>query len=173
LGKAQKRRCVKATASNAVSSRRSHLLFTLHFKTSSKSGVSREGKLNICDSAGSERLSKSSTSANDNAYVGGALLKETKHINCFFLEHPSLFLMWLIEKLQAGDSNVPFRESKYPNSLGGNSKTLLHSFAVASHFHESMCSLLFGLLKRSTRWISRPRPLSVVGVEDLWELFKI
>jgi kinesin family protein C1 len=139
LDKAQKRRCVKATASNAVSSR-SHLLFTLHFKTSSKSGVSREGKLNICDLAGSERLSKS----NANAYVGGALLKETKHINSSLSA-----LSNVIEKLQAGDSNVPFRESKLTfllqNSLGGNSKTLaiVCCSPLQSHFHESLCSLRF------------------------------
>jgi kinesin family protein C1 len=71
LDKAQKRRCVKATASNAVSSR-SHMLFTIHFQVSSKSGMSREGKLNVCDLAGSERLGKS----NANAHVGvsGCLL---------------------------------------------------------------------------------------------------
>lgn len=62
LSKAQKRRCVKATASNAVSSR-SHMLFTIHFKVESKSGV-RSGKLNICDLAGSERLGKSEANAN-------------------------------------------------------------------------------------------------------------
>jgi kinesin family protein C1 len=139
LDKAQNRRCVKATASNAVSSR-SHMLFTLHFKTSSKSGVSREGKLNICDLAGSERLSKS----NANAHVGGALLKETKCINSSLSA-----LSNVIEKLQAGDSNVPFRESKLTfllqNSLGGNSKTLaiVCCNPLQSHFHESLCSLRF------------------------------
>lgn len=65
LGKAQSRRCVKATASNAVSSR-SHMLFTLHFKVLSKDGSTRVGKLNICDLAGSERLGKS----NANEHVG-------------------------------------------------------------------------------------------------------
>ena len=139
LDKAQNRRCVKATASNAVSSR-SHMLFTVHFKTSSKSGVSREGKLNICDLAGSERLSKS----NANAHVGGALLKETKCINSSLSA-----LSNVIEKLQAGDSNVPFRESKLTfllqNSLGGNSKTLaiVCCNPLQSHFHESLCSLRF------------------------------
>ena len=58
LKTAQSRRCVKATSSNAVSSR-SHMLFTLYFKVHSKDGSSRVGKLNICDLAGSERLGKS------------------------------------------------------------------------------------------------------------------
>jgi Kinesin motor domain len=65
LDVAQKRRCVKATASNAVSSR-SHMLFTIHFNVTSKSGVKRSGRLNICDLAGSERLGKSQA----NAHVG-------------------------------------------------------------------------------------------------------
>ena len=58
LSVAQKRRCVKGTASNAVSSR-SHMIFTLHFTMKTASGTERLGKLNICDLAGSERLSKS------------------------------------------------------------------------------------------------------------------
>lgn len=58
LEMAQKRRCVKGTASNAVSSR-SHMIFTLHFAIKNSSGSERLGKLNICDLAGSERLSKS------------------------------------------------------------------------------------------------------------------
>ena len=66
LNVAQKRRCVKATASNAVSSR-SHMLFTMHFMVeSSKSGTTRSGKLNVCDLAGSERLGKSQA----NTHVG-------------------------------------------------------------------------------------------------------
>jgi hypothetical protein len=58
LALAQKRRCVKATSSNEHSSR-SHMLFTIHFDVKTKNGVSRTGKLNVCDLAGSERLSKS------------------------------------------------------------------------------------------------------------------
>jgi len=60
LTAAQKRRCVKATASNSASSR-SHLLFTLNITLELESGVKRVGKLNICDLAGSERLDKSGT----------------------------------------------------------------------------------------------------------------
>ena len=71
LHTAQSRRCVKATKSNAVSSR-SHMLFTLHFKVSSKDGKTRVGKLNVCDLAGSERLGKS----NANETVG------VSHRNC-------------------------------------------------------------------------------------------
>jgi hypothetical protein len=57
---AQDRRCVKATASNTESSR-SHMIFTINFRATMKDGSTRNGKLNICDLAGSERLSKSGT----------------------------------------------------------------------------------------------------------------
>ena len=53
------RRCVKATNSNSESSR-SHMIFTIHFKVTMNDGVTiRNGKVNICDLAGSERLDKS------------------------------------------------------------------------------------------------------------------
>lgn len=58
LALAQERRCVKATMSNAESSR-SHLLFTIHFEVTSEGGGSRTGKLHVCDLAGSERLKNS------------------------------------------------------------------------------------------------------------------
>jgi Kinesin motor domain len=56
---AQGRRCVKSTNSNSESSR-SHMIFTIHFKVTMNDGVTiRNGKVNICDLAGSERLDKS------------------------------------------------------------------------------------------------------------------
>ena len=55
---AQNKRCIKSTSSNAESSR-SHLVFTIHYIVTEDSGSTRKGKLNICDLAGSERLSKS------------------------------------------------------------------------------------------------------------------
>lgn len=58
LSLAQSRRCVKSTSSNSESSR-SHMVFTIHFNVNMKDGIQRNGKLNICDLAGSERLSKS------------------------------------------------------------------------------------------------------------------
>lgn len=58
LAVAQTRRCVKATQSNEESSR-SHMVFTMHFKVTRKNGVQSEGRLNICDLAGSERIGKS------------------------------------------------------------------------------------------------------------------
>lgn len=139
LSLAQTRRCVKATQSNAESSR-SHMIFTIHFKVNLKGGISRAGKLNVVDLAGSERLGKSGA----NSVVTGDLLKETKAINSSLS-----VLSNVIEKLQEGNSNVPYRESKLTyllkDSLGGNSKTLaiVCCNPLGAHFHESLCSLRF------------------------------
>lgn len=74
----------------------------------------------------------------------GALLEESKNIN------KSLSVLSnVIERLQAGDSNVPFRESKLTwllkNSLSGNSKTLaiVCCNPLVEHFSESLSSLKF------------------------------
>ncbi len=138
LKKAQQRRTVKATASNATSSR-SHLLFTINYTVTSKDGSTQVGKLNVCDLAGSERLSKSGAHI-----AGGSLLKETQHINLSLSS-----LSNVIEKLQAGNKSVPFRDSKLTsllqNSLEGNSKTLciICCNPLQSHLNETLCSLRF------------------------------
>lgn len=135
LEKAQKRRCVKATKSNAESSR-SHLIFTMNYNVTNASGVQRRGKLSICDLAGSERLSKSESH--------GEARKEAQHINKSLSS-----LSNVIEKLQQESNHIPFRESKltYPlhNSLGGDSKTLVIVCCnpLSDHFQESTCSLRF------------------------------
>ena len=132
---AQSRRCVRSTKSNADSSR-SHMLFTMHFEVETKDGVSRQGKLHICDLAGSERLDKSGAM--------GSGLTETKYINKSLSA-----LSNVIERLQNGDTNIPYRESKLTfllqNSLGGNSKTLaiVCCNPLMDHFNESLCSLRF------------------------------
>jgi hypothetical protein len=73
--------------------------------------------------------------------------------------------MWLIEKLKAGDSNVPFRESKHPNSLGGNSKTLLHSFAVALPRKDVQSSLPFA--EKVSKVDLKVKAVASLGVENL------
>ena len=136
---AQKRRCVKATKSNAESSR-SHLLFTIHFDVSSttREGANRNGCLHIIDLAGSERLDKSGSH--------GQLLIEAKHINT------SLFaLAGVIEKLQSKESYIPYRDSKLTyllrNSLGGDSKTLaiICCSSHQAHFNERLNSIKFAV----------------------------
>ena len=71
-------------------------------------------------------------------------MKETKAINSSLS-----VLSNVIERLQSGSANVPYRESKLTfllqNSLGGNSKTLaiVCCNPLASHYHESLSSLRF------------------------------
>ena len=133
---AQSRRCVKSTNSNSESSR-SHLVFTLHVKTIAEDkGTVQAGKLHICDLAGSERLAKSGSV--------GSTLTETKNIN------KSLScLSNVIEKLQAGNSHVPYRDSKLTyllkDSLGGDSKTgcIICCNPLPEHFNESLGSIRF------------------------------
>jgi len=131
---AKERRCVRATNSNAESSR-SHLVFTIHFSVQTPN-YTRAGKLHVCDLAGSERLSKSGST--------GTLLKETKAINTSLS-----CLSNVIESLQGGNSHVPFRDSKLTHllkdSLGGDSKTLaiVCCNPLPDHFNESLCSIRF------------------------------
>ncbi len=135
LEKAQKRRCVKATKSNAESSR-SHLIFTMNYNVTSASGTQRKSKLSICDLAGSERLSKSESY--------GSARTEAQHINKSLSA-----LSNVIEKLQQKSSHIPYRESKLTyllnNSLGGDSKTLaiICCNPLPEHYQESTCSLRF------------------------------
>lgn len=138
LEMAQSQRCVKATASNAASSR-SHMVCTIHFDVITEGDVQRQAKLHICDLAGSERLDKSGANS-----VGGSLLEETKHINLSLS-----VLSNVIERLQKGEKNVPFRESKLTQilkeSLQGDSKTLaiVCCNPLVSNLNESLCSLRF------------------------------
>lgn len=163
LNKAQKRRCVKETKSN-LSSSRSHLVFTLNISVQLENGEMRNGKLNICDLAGSERLSKSGAnekgvsfccfflpnctgfkqSVNTCSCLQGALLKETQNINKSLLN-----LSNVIRELQAGNSVVPFRDSILTSllqkSLIGDSKTLaiVCCSPLDAHHNETVCSLRF------------------------------
>jgi kinesin family protein C1 len=137
LAVAQSRRCVKATNSNAESSR-SHMLFTIHFKVTSSTNdeLNRNGCLHITDLAGSERLDKSGSY--------GQLLTEAKHINLSL--HA---LTGVIEKLQEKSEHIPYRNSKLTyllrNSLGGDSKTLaiVCCSPQQEHFQESHSSIRF------------------------------
>jgi kinesin family member C1 len=82
---------------------------------------------------------------NSSFFEQGALLKETQAINSSLS-----VLSNVIERLQAGDKHIPFRESKITlllkNSLCGNSKTLAIVCCNPSptHYEESLRSLQFG-----------------------------
>jgi len=136
LQRAAKNRSVAKTGMNAVSSR-SHSIFTLHLTGSNETnGLTLEGKLNLCDLAGSERLSRS--------HASGQQLKETQHINKSLSALTDVFAA-----IRQKNSHIPFRNSKLTyllqNCLCGDGKTLMLvnlSPTVASR-QESICSLRF------------------------------
>jgi kinesin family protein C1 len=121
---------------NEVSSR-SHSIFTLHLTgENERSGLTLEGQLNLCDLAGSERLSRS--------HATGAQLKETQAINKSLSSLTDVFAA-----IGQKNSHIPFRNSKLTyllqNCLSGDGKTLMMvnlSPTVASR-QESICSLRF------------------------------
>ena len=127
----------------------SQMLFAIHFGD----GSVTNGKLNVCDFAGSERLGKSGT---HHVGVSALSVSTRSEWSIFFLtllcfinvqgvleeKKPNVSrrvlavfrrLRYVIERLQPGEKkNVPFRESKLElsfefllkDSLSGNSKTL-------------------------------------------------
>jgi kinesin family protein C1 len=133
---ATKARAVAKTDMNARSSR-SHSVFTLHV-TGRNQGQDAEvkGQLNLCDLAGSERLSKSGAT--------GDRLKETQAINKSLSALGDIFFA-----LAQKSSHIPYRNSKLTHLLQpcftGQGKTLMFanlSPAASSH-DETLCSLRF------------------------------
>ena len=133
---AAKHRSVAATSMNARSSR-SHSIFTLYLTGSNSiSHTSLTGSLNLCDLAGSERLSKS--------HAEGARLKETQAINKSLSALADVFT-----SLSSGSKHVPYRNSKLTYllqpCLSGDGKTLMivNVSGEASNVGETICSLRF------------------------------
>jgi kinesin family protein C1 len=116
MAHANKHRAVASTKMNERSSR-SHSVFTLYLR-----GVNNEmktelfGTLNLCDLAGSERLSRSEAT--------GARLKETQHINKSLSALSDVY-----SALATKSSHVPYRNSKLTyllqNCFCGDGKTLM------------------------------------------------
>ncbi|KAJ8599562.1 hypothetical protein CTAYLR_007135 [Chrysophaeum taylorii] len=138
LAKAQKRRKVGATKSNANSSR-SHCIFSL--RLNGTDGVeTSSGVFNLVDLAGSERLSISGS--NDDK----RLLKEAQAINSSLAA-----LGNVISALSSTPpaSHVPYRDSKLTfllqPFLGGDAKTLaiINVAPETIHERETLCSLRF------------------------------
>ncbi|OSD05270.1 kinesin-domain-containing protein [Trametes coccinea BRFM310] len=150
LALAQGRRTVAATLMNERSSR-SHSVFTLRIRgENALTGESCEGSLNLVDLAGSERLEKSGAAGDRDR------LKETQNINKS-LSALGDVIAALGEKGEGkGDKHIPYRNSKLTyllqNSLSGNSKTLmfLNLSPLATHLHESLCSLRFATKVNNT-----------------------
>ena len=120
-----------------LSSSRSHSVFTLYLTgVNASQKVKLTGSLNLCDLAGSERLSKSGAE--------GDRLKETKAINSSLSALADVF-----SSLSAKSSHIPFRNSKLTYllqpCLSGDGKTLMivNLSPTPNSAQESLCSLRF------------------------------
>jgi kinesin family protein C1 len=116
LATAAGNRKVAQTSMNAQSSR-SHFVFTLHVTMiNTRTNEKRIGNLNLCDLAGSERVSSAKTT--------GEQFKETQKIKLSLSTLNRVFL-----ELAADKDHIPFRESKLTDllqyCLSGNGKTMM------------------------------------------------
>lgn len=133
-GAAQRR--VAATAMNAESSR-SHLLLTVRIvRVDRSTGQRVQGKIMMCDLAGSERIKKS--------YATGERQKEAIEIN------KSLTAIGdVMEALTSGQKHVPYKNHKLTqvlqDSLGGTSKTLMfvNCSPASSNLEETVNALKY------------------------------
>lgn len=141
------RRVSSSTNMNAVSSR-SHTVFTLYIKKQAKTEKSEqqgatakvlEGRLVICDLAGSERVKKTEAK--------GAQLAEANHINGSLLVLGRVVAALTDAK---GAQHVPYRESKLTRilqySLSGWGKTRLVVNVSPSDYNteETLSAIMFG-----------------------------
>eukprot|EP00947_MAST-08B_sp_MAST-8B-sp1_P005437 g5437.t1 len=130
---------IRATASTAMNdqSSRSHCVLTVWVETTSVSkGVTSQGKLQLIDLAGSERLKKTGAS--------GQQLKEAQNIN------RSLSALGnVVASRVSNNKHTPYRDSKLTlllqDSLMGDSKVLMfvNINPLLSHSGETICSLRF------------------------------
>jgi len=135
---ASRTRSVATTKMNSQSSR-SHSVFMLHLHgRNEESGTSVEGALNLCDLAGSERLSRSGAGSN------ARQLRETQAINKSLSSLGDVFTA-----LASGTTHVPFRNSKLTyllqDCLSGDGKALMfvNLSPTEESSSESLCSLRF------------------------------
>ncbi len=133
---ASRHRSVGATSMNERSSR-SHSVFTLHMRaTNAERRSTLSGKLNLCDLAGSERLSRSNAT--------GERLKETQAINKSLSSLTDVFVA-----LSNRQAHVPYRNSKLTyllqQCLSGDGKTLMlvNLSPTEQSYFESLCALRF------------------------------
>lgn len=157
MARAAKKRAVAVTNMNAQSSR-SHSVFTLHIKGRHEGkGIIVSGSLNLCDLAGSERLSRSGAE--------GDRKKETQAINKSLSCLADVFTA-----LAKKAPHIPFRNSKLTHLLQkcfkGDGKTLMLvslSPTMASA-QESMCSLRFAAQVSQVE-LGKPKKRVVESIE--------
>eukprot|EP00011_Vannellida_sp_DIVA3-517-6-12_P013032 CAMPEP_0114620886 /NCGR_PEP_ID=MMETSP0168-20121206/8952_1 /TAXON_ID=95228 ORGANISM="Vannella sp., Strain DIVA3 517/6/12" /NCGR_SAMPLE_ID=MMETSP0168 /ASSEMBLY_ACC=CAM_ASM_000044 /LENGTH=1105 /DNA_ID=CAMNT_0001832083 /DNA_START=33 /DNA_END=3346 /DNA_ORIENTATION=+ len=133
-------RATSSTDMNATSSR-SHSLFILTLHQKSPDGSTKEGKLNLADLAGSEKIRKTGATGNT--------LEEAKKINQS-LSALGNCINALTKQGGKRKVHVPYRDSKLTfilrESLGGNCKTTL-LIACSPHvfnLEETVSTLQFG-----------------------------
>ena len=137
IQKGESQRAVSSTNMNATSSR-SHSLFILILHQKSPDGSTKEGKLNLADLAGSEKVGKTGAT--------GDTLEEAKKIN----QSLSALGNCINALTKSKKTHVPYRDSKLTfilrESLGGNCKTTL-LIACSPHIfnlEETVSTLQFG-----------------------------
>ncbi|KAG5498545.1 hypothetical protein JKF63_02831 [Porcisia hertigi] len=142
------RKEMAGTSMNSTSSR-SHTVFTLNIKKSNRVGavtigadpsgpaVALEGRLVLCDLAGSERVSKT--------HAEGKTLDEATHIN-----RSLLTLGKVVAALTDNAQHAPFRESKLTRILqyslmgNGNTSLVVNISPSDENTDESLSAILFG-----------------------------
>jgi hypothetical protein len=136
MARAARKRAVAVTQMNAQSSR-SHSVFSLYIRGRHEGkGIAVSGSLNLCDLAGSERLSRSGAE--------GDRRKETQAINKSLSCLADVF-----GALAKKAPHVPFRNSKLTHLLQkcfrGDGKTLMlvNLSPTMASAQESLCSLRF------------------------------
>jgi kinesin family protein C1 len=136
LSRAARNRSVAATKMNQESSR-SHSVFVLKISAHNPAkGVKVQGMLNLCDLAGSERLSRSQAT--------GQQLKEAQSINKSLSCLADVF-----SSISHKGAHIPFRNSKLTyllqNCLQGNGKTMMmiNLSPTEASFYESLSTLRF------------------------------
>ncbi|KAG5472255.1 hypothetical protein LSCM1_03654 [Leishmania martiniquensis] len=142
------RKEMASTSMNNTSSR-SHTVFTLNINKAKKVGtvtvgaesegpaVALEGRLVLCDLAGSERVSKT--------HAEGKTLGEATHIN-----RSLLTLGKVVAALTENAQHAPFRESKLTRILqyslmgNGNTSLVVNISPSDSNTEESLSAIMFG-----------------------------
>jgi kinesin family protein C1 len=155
---AARNRSVAATKMNENSSR-SHSVFTLYLTgINSVNRTSLTGSLNLCDLAGSERLSRSGAE--------GVRMKETQAINKSLSALADVFTA-----LGNRSPHVPFRNSKLTYllqpCLSGDGKTLMivNVSPTAGSAHETLCSLRFAAQVNQCE-LGRPKKSAQIVQEE-------